>query len=141
VLRQSAMRSRLAWLSVHRRPANCMAAPKCHTPSPSWRPVLRQSALGARRGLPRRGQHPAVVAGATTAWHLTQGSLQWHEQSARVQCHQQGVAAMAARSNPLCRPRAFKALHAKTGPTVGSTRTLILRIAPDTPYGRRLTWR
>jgi hypothetical protein len=27
------------------------------------------------------------------------------------------------------------------GITVGSTRTPILRIAPDTPYGRRLTWR
>jgi hypothetical protein len=28
-----------------------------------------------------------------------------------------------------------------TGLTVGSTRTPILRIAPDRPYGRRLTWR
>jgi hypothetical protein len=110
-------------------------------PAPSWRPVLRQSALGARRGGPRRGQHPAVVAGATTAWHLPQAWLQWHEQSARVQRHKQGVAHMAARSNPLCRSRAFKALHAETGPTVGSTRTLTAGIAPDTPYGRRLTWR
>jgi len=141
VLRQSAMRPRLAGLSVQRRPANCVAAPKCHTPSPSWRPVLRQSALGARRGGPRRGLHPAVVASASTAWHLTQGWLKWHEQSARVQRHKQGVASMAARSNPLSRSRALNALHAKTGPTVGSTRTLILRIAPDTPYGRRLTWR
>jgi hypothetical protein len=90
---------------------------------------------------PRREQHPAVVAGATTAWHLTQGWLQWHEQSARVQRHKQGVAYMAARSNPLCRSRPFKALHAETGPTVGSTRTLTVGIAPDKPYGRRLTWR
>jgi len=90
---------------------------------------------------PRRGQHPAVVAGATTAWHLTQGWLKWHEQSAHVQHHKQGVASMAARPNPLSRSRAFKALHAETGPTVGSTRTLTVGIASDTPYGRRLTWR
>jgi hypothetical protein len=109
--------------------------------SPIWRPVLRQSAPVARRGGPRREQHPAVVASATTAWHLTQGWLKWHEQPACVQRHQQGVAAMAARSNPLCRPLAFKALHAKTGPTVGSTRTLTVGIASVTPYGRRLTWR
>lgn len=37
----------------------------------------------------------------------------------------------------------FTALSSFTlaGITVGSTRTLILRIAPDRPYGRRLTWR
>jgi hypothetical protein len=131
----------LALLSVHWRPANRTAAPKCLTRSASWRPVLRQCALGTRRGGQRRRQHPAVVAGATTAWHLRQGWLQWHEQSAHVQCRTQGVASMAARSNPLCRSRAFKALHAKTGPTVGSTRTLTVGIAPDMPYGRRLTWR
>jgi hypothetical protein len=109
-------------------------------PSRSWRPVLRQSAPGARRGWARRGQHPAAVAGATTAWHLRQGWLKWHKRSAHVQRHKQGVASMAARSNLLCRSRAFKALHAKTGPTVGSTRTLTVGIAPDAPYGRRLTW-
>jgi hypothetical protein len=34
-----------------------------------------------------------------------------------------------------------KASFMLAGITVGSTRTLILRIAPDRPYGRRLTWR
>ena len=34
-----------------------------------------------------------------------------------------------------------RSVASRPGLTVGSTRTLILRIASDTPYGRRLTWR
>ena len=34
-----------------------------------------------------------------------------------------------------------RSVASRTGLTVGSTRTPILRIAPDRPYGRRLTWR
>jgi hypothetical protein len=37
-------------------------------------------------------------------------------------------------------PFTAKSSFSLAGITVGSTRTLILRIAPDTPYGRRLTW-
>jgi hypothetical protein len=38
-------------------------------------------------------------------------------------------------------PFTAKSSFTLAGITVGSTRTLILRIAPDRPYGRRLTWR
>jgi len=64
-----------------------------------------------------------------------------------LNCHQskiQGkVEAMQSSSiNAGFKAEAFsRSVASCTGLTVGSTRTLILRIAPDRPYGRRLTWR
>jgi len=56
-----------------------------------------------------------------------------------------GAAASASPSvsiqHVLRNPFTAKASFMLAGITVGSTRTPILRIAPDRPYGRRLTWR
>ena len=71
------------WLSALRQPAHQHAAPKCHTPSPCWPPVLRQSAIHCgMRSLCKRLSRWAVAQvppAISSSWHVRHNSSQSHK--------------------------------------------------------------
>jgi hypothetical protein len=127
-------------LSVLRQPANQAAAPKCHSPSPCWLPVLRRSTRWFSHWLCQSSGQPAVVA-----WcHHCLASWQKLVKVARLQkaksnINKQGRGGMSARSESSAYLAYFCGVQNGPGLTGGSRGTPILRIVSAQPYARPLT--
>jgi hypothetical protein len=115
-------RPRLNWAACPRQSANRSGNSTMHTPSPG---------LAVRLTRPAHQSLPGTFMLGYTGLNCQQSKSQGKVEAMQSSCNSSGFEAKAfSRSVASC-----------TGLTVGSTRTLILRIAPDRPYGRRLTWR
>jgi hypothetical protein len=113
---------RLNWAACPRQSANRSGNSTMHTPSPS---------LAVRLTRPAHQCLPGTVMLGYTGLNCQQSKTQ-----GKVEAMQSSSISAGFKAKVVSR-----SLASCTGLTVGSTRTLILRIAPDRPYGRRLTWR
>jgi len=113
---------RLNWAACPRQSANRSGNSATHTPSP---------ALAVR--LTRRA-HLSLPC----SFMLGYTGLNCHKPTIQTEVEVMQSSSISAGF----KTKAFsRSVASCTGLTVGSTRTLILRIAPDRPCGRRLTWR
>jgi hypothetical protein len=116
------LRPKLNWAACPRQSANRSSNSTTHTPS---------LCLAVRLTRPAHQSLPGTFMLGYTGLNCQQSKTQGNVVTMQSSSISAGFKDKAfSRSVATC-----------TGLTVGSTRTPILRIAPDTPYGRRLTWR
>ena len=113
---------KLNWAACPRQSASQSGNSTTHTPSPS---------LAVRLTRPAHQSLPCTFMLGYTGLNCRQSKIQ-----GKVQAMQSSSISASFKAKAFSR-----SVASRPGLTVGSTRTLILRIASDTPYGRRLTWR
>jgi hypothetical protein len=116
------LRPRLNWAACQKQSANRSGNSTTHTPS---------SCLAVRLARPAHQSLPCTLMLGYTGLNCQQSKPQGKVEAMQSSSISAGF-----------KVKAFsRSVASRTGLTVGSTRTPILRIAPDRPYGRRLTWR